>query len=145
MTREYASVLGSGTLPTLFENPSLQAGKPAGTYPIPSQRDQLKTRTGEGSILLNPEDLSVFQGIRPQAISVGASAVKLPTVPLEFRRALGIHNNGPGILYIGAIGVTTATGWPIAVNEKIAFDIQGNIDVYGISASTSDTRILELA
>lgn len=147
MSREYTTVLGSGTRSQNQDHPAFANNIPPGTYPGPAQRDQLRTRTGEGAVLLNPEDLSVFIGLRNQAISVTSTAVRLPTNPLEFRRALVIHNNSADILYIGASGVTTANGLPIIQNEKIAIDIQNNnnVTIWGISAGTSDVRIMELA
>jgi hypothetical protein len=99
-------------------------------------------------VVVNPENFSVSIGLRQQAISVpGGTGVALPVTPLEYRRALVLHNSGPGILYIGLVGVTTGDGFPIAVGEKISIDCQGtpNVTLYGVSDSTSDVRVLEFA
>lgn len=145
MPIDYSTVLGSGATPHLAGSPVYAF--PNGTFPVPSQRNELRTRRGEGVVLLNPENASVSIGINQQAISIGGSAAALPTSPLENRRALVVYNSGPGILYIGKSNVTTASGMPIAVGEKIAFDIQGtpNVCVYGVSDSIADVRILELS
>jgi hypothetical protein len=115
---------------------------------VPDQRTSLRARQGDGVILLNPENLSVSIGLRNQAITVpGGTGIALPATPLENRRALVLHNVGPGILYIGLSTVTTVDGFPIAVGEKIAIDAQGtpNLAIYGVSDSTCDVRILELS
>jgi len=142
---EYATSIGSGTLPHIQHGPAHNV--PQGTYPVSSQRDSLRTRRGDGVIVLNPEDFSISIGLRNQAISIAGAATALPAVPLENRKALVIHNVGPGILYIGLSTVTTANGLPLAVSEKIAIDCQGtaSVTMWGVSDSTSDVRILELA
>jgi hypothetical protein len=148
MAKEYVAVIGSGTVPNIGPfTPSMSGAFPDGRYPQTAHYGKLYGRMGTGSVILNPEDFSVFLGVRAQAISVGGSVVPLPTSPLENRRALAIHNNGPGILYIGDINVTTLTGYPLAVNEKIGLDITGNdnVIIYGVSDSISDARIFELA
>jgi len=145
MSHEYNSVIGSGTTPNIANAPSHAI--PLGTFPVPDQRTVLRNRRGEGVVVLNFEDLSVSVGLRNQAIAVDNSIHRLPTSPLENRRAVVIHNSGPGTLYIGLSDVTTLTGFPIGVNEKIAIDSQGtpNVSIFGISDSTCDVRILELA
>lgn len=148
MAREHNAVIGSGTIPFIGHYvPSMSGAFPNGRYPQEAHEGKLLTRMGTGSIILNFEDASIFIGIGSRAISVSSSAVPLPTTPLESRRALAIHNAGPGILYIGNSGVTTANGFPLAANEKVGLDITGNsnVTVYGVSDSTSDVRILELA
>lgn len=145
MSREYTAVIGSGQTPHVAH--ALPYSVTEGTYPVPDQRTNLRTRLGEGVIVLNPENHSVSIGLGTQAIEVTSSAVPLPATPLENRRAVVLHNVGPAILYIGASNVTTANGIPLAVDEKIAFDVQGtpNVTIYGVSAGTSDVRIMELA
>ena len=142
---EYATSIGSGSLPHVANGPVHHIAQ--GTFPVPSQRESLRGRRGDGAIILNPEDFSISVGLRNQAISIAGVATALPANPLEFRRALVVHNVGPGILYIGISTVTTVNGLPLAVNEKIAIDCQGtaNVTLWGVSDSTSDVRILELA
>ena len=145
MTREYNSVVGSGCTPGLTDAPAYSIVQ--GTFPVPDQRNSLRNLTGDGVIVLNPENSSVSIGLAQQAISVGGTPTALPSSPLEYRRALVVYNAGPGILYIGASTVTTSNGMPMSVGEKIAFDIQGtpNVKIYGVSDSISDVRILELS
>lgn len=146
MPRDYNTIIGSGTTPNVAQSPPYSITP--GTYPIPSQRDSLRNRQGDGIVVLNPENFSVSIGLSHQAILVpGGTGVALPTTPLENRRALVLHNVGPGILYIGLVNVTTSDGFPIDVGEKIAIDVQGtpNVTLWGVSDSTSDVRILEFA
>lgn len=145
MTYEFNTIIGSGSVASMTHSPPYNIT--AGTYPIPDKSHALRNRRGDGAIILNPEDFSVSIGIRNQSISVAATGKLLPTSPLENRRALVLHNNGPGILYIGTSAVSTSNGFPLAVNEKIGIDIMGtpNVAIYGVSDSTSDVRIVEFA
>jgi hypothetical protein len=146
MSREYSTIIGSGQVPHVASSPPYSI--PDGTYPVPSQRDSLRARTGQGAVILNPEDFSVSIGLRTFVQSVTAAAEPVPASPLENRRALVIHNDGPSTVYLGASDVTTSTGLPLATDEKIAFDIQGtpNVQIYVVAvASDSTIRVLELA
>ena len=143
----YDSVVGSGTLPAFGLHPALADDITQDRYPRVNNRNAPEARRGLGTVVVNPEDFSVHLGLGQQNITVMGTAVLLPPSPLEFRRALVIHNNGADILYIGGANVTTSNGFPLAANEKIAIDIQGNnsVRVYGVSGGSSDVRILELA
>lgn len=145
MSREYNVIVGSGTVPTIAHGPVHNITP--GSFPLPDQRNSLRNRTGEGVVVLNAEDYSVSIGIRSQAVSVGIAAVPLPTNPLEFRRALVVHNNGVSSIYLGDANVTVGTGLPLSAGEKIAFDIQAtpNVFIYAISTGTVDVRIMELS
>ncbi len=142
MPFEYATVNGSGTVPSDY---GPVHGITQDQFPMPDQRNDLRTRRAEGVALLNPEDLSVNVGLRSSAVTVTTSATPLPTNPFEYRRALVIHNNGASTIYIGGSNVTTSTGLPLDSGEKIAFDIMGLVTVYAIAGSSTDVRILELA
>lgn len=143
----YDVVIGSGTLPGLAAHRQLEGTVGGNTHPVVDNNRKLSARRGAGVVTLNPEDHSVHLGLLQQNLTVNAVSLPLPTNPLESRRALVLHNNGPDILYVGTSSVTANNGFPLAVNEKIAIDIQGNTNVwmYGVSAGTSDVRILELA
>jgi len=146
MPKDYSTIIGSGVTPHVTHTQPYSV--PPGTFPIPDQRTTLRARSGEGVVVLNPENFSVSIGLRQQAILVpGGTGIALPADPLENRRALVLHNAGPGTLYLGLIGVTTSDGFPISVGEKIAIDVQGtpNVILYGVSDSTCDVRVLELA
>jgi hypothetical protein len=142
---EYATSIGSGTVPHVQSGPVHNLAD--GAYPVPDQRTSLKTRRGDGAVILNPEDFSVGIGLRAAAITVSTSAVPLPADPLEFRRALVVHNNGSVTVYLGQAGVTVSNGLPLTAGEKIAFDIQNNpnVVVYAVAASSVDVRIMELS
>lgn len=145
MNKQYFASVGSGTTPHLGYGPAHNL--PIGAYPGAHSKNELRTRVGDGAIILNPEDFSVSIGLRTQAITVGGTAVALPSNPLEYRRALVVHNNGSSVIYLGDSSVTTSNGMPLAAGEKIAFDIQGtpNVAVFAISASSVDVRVMELA
>ncbi len=143
---EYATTIGSGTITHLYQGP--HHGIELGTFPVPNKSSALRTRRGDGIVVLNPEDFSVSIGLRSSVVSVTTSATALPAIPLTFRRALVIHNNGSSTVFLGGSTVTTAAGLPLLANEKIAFDIQNNqnVEVYAITVTgTIDIRIMELA
>lgn len=142
---EYATAIGSGTTPFIQNGPIHNFAD--GAYPVPDQRSALKSRRGDGAVILNPEDFSINIGLTTEAITVATSAVPLPATPLEYRRALVVHNAGDVDVFLGGSNVTTANGMPLAAGEKIAFDIQGNpnVVVYAVCATSSDVRIMELA
>jgi len=137
--------IGSGTIPHLVTSPSYDVQE--GTYPVPDQRHGLRIITGEGAVILNPQDFSINIGIRSQAIAVAGTATPLPASPLEFRRALVVQNNSSAVVYLGDSTVTVGQGMPLAAGEKIAFDIMGmpNTTIYAISSGSVDVRIMELA
>jgi len=142
---EYATTIGSGAIPHISDGP--HHGITPGTFPVPDQRHALRTRRGDGMVVLNPEDFSVSIGLRSSVVSVTTSATALPTIPLEFRRALVIHNNGASTVFLGASDVTISTGFPLLAGADIAFDIQNNqnVVVYAIATGTVEVRVLELS
>lgn len=145
MNKQYFTTVGSGTPPHVGYGPAHHF--PEGAYPGAHSKNDLRTRVGDGAVILNPEDFSVSIGLRCQAVSVGMSATPLPLNPLEYRRALVVHNNGASTIYLGGSTVTTNSGLPLSAGEKIAFDIQNNpnVVVYAVAGSTVDVRIMELA
>lgn len=145
MNKQYFATVGSGTVPHLGYGPA-HALTP-GAYPGAHSKEDLRTRVGDGSVVLNPEDFSVSIGLFATAVTVGTSATPLPANPLEYRRALVVHNNGSNTVFLGDSTVTTSTGLPLVAGEKIAFDIQGNpnVEVYAVAGSNTDVRIMELA
>lgn len=145
MNKQYFTTVGSGSIPHVGYGPAHRFLP--GSYPGAHSKSELRTRVGDGIVLLNPEDFSVSIGIRPTSITVGATATPLPSNPLEYRRSLAIHNNSNNTIYLGDSSVTVATGFPLAAGEKIAFDIQNNPNVvlYAIASISVNVRILELA
>lgn len=145
MNKLYLTTVGSGTSAHIGYGPAHNF--PEGAYPGAHSKNELRTRTGDGVVMLNPEDFSVSIGLRTAAVTVGTSATPLPSNPLEYRRALVVHNNGGNTIFLGDSSVTTSTGIPLAAGEKIAFDIQNNpnVVVYGVAGADTDVRIMELA
>lgn len=82
------------------------------------------------------------------AVVVGnVTAVALPTTALAGRRRAFIQNLGSNDIYVGASGVTTATGMRVAKGATLSMEIGQNVDVYAIASSgaSNDVRILEVA
>lgn len=147
MPYEVNSVIGSGLVPNL-QPQSPQYAFAEGTFPVPNARDSLRNRRADAVAVVNPSDFSVSIGGRTSQVTIGGSAVEILASPLEFRRALVIHNNGGSTVYLGfTSAVTTADGFPLTTNEKIAIDMCGNpnMRVWLISDASSDVRLLELA
>jgi hypothetical protein len=147
MSTEVNTVAGSGTVANM-QPMSPVYSFPEGTFPVPNAKDTLRNRRAESVAVSNPADFSVSIGLRSSQLNVTASAVELTPSPLEYRRAIVIHNDGASVLYLGhSSAVTTADGFPLAAGEKIAIDLTGNPNtaVYGISGGTSDVRIMEFA
>lgn len=83
--------------------------------------------------------------VKSSAVSVSTSATALPSSALASRRALIIYNNGSATIYLGASGVTTAAGFPLAAGQSLALEV-GTLAIYGIvAASTVEARIMEIA
>ena len=90
--------------------------------------------------------LVIRKTILQQAITVGTSAVKLPTSALSNRINILIVNNSTGgqILYLGDSTVTTNDGIPLYPRQSIPITIEDSIDIYGVaSAAGANIRILE--
>lgn len=145
MNKQYFTTVGSGSIPHIGYGPAHSFV--ANQYPGAHSKNELRTRVGDGIVVLNPEDFSVSIGLRSSTITVGASATPLPLSPLEYRRALVVHNNGSSTIYLGGSTVTTSNGLPLLAGEKIAFDIQNNpnVVVYAIASTSVNVRIMELA
>ena len=90
--------------------------------------------------------LIIRNNIKQQVLTIGATAVAIPTTTLSKRRTLIIMNNSTGgqILYIGNSSVTTADGFPIYPRATIRFDIEDDVEIYGVaSAAGAAIHILE--
>lgn len=82
--------------------------------------------------------------VRTQAITVGTSAVALPTATLTRRRHLLIQNNSNNNLYIGGSDVTTANGILLRPQAEIGISVADDVVVYGVAdAAGSNVRIME--
>lgn len=88
--------------------------------------------------------LIIIDTLKSSNVSLGGTATIIPTTALSGRHLVYIFNNSNDIIYIGASDVTTSNGYPIYPHGQFVFQIDENIDIYGISAGTnSDIRILE--
>lgn len=151
MPHDINVVRGSGTVANLANlGPILSPLYPfdPNTFEVPNARDTVRNQRADAVAVVNPSDFSVNLGGRVTQIDISTSAVQILTSPLEFRRALVIHNNGGSTVYFGfSASVTTSTGFPLVTNEKIAIDMVGNpnMNIWLISDSASDVRLLELA
>ena len=85
---------------------------------------------------------SHYDTLTNHAIAV-TTRVKLTTqrTPAA-RNAVLVQNTGTDVLFIGGPTVATTDGIRLAANEHIV--IEGQLDLWGISAGTSNVRILEL-
>ncbi len=145
MAREFTTTIGSGTLAQNRDHPIYQNTGFSNQFPGLGSKDQLRTRTGEGSVILNPEDFSLNKDFGHFQMTIGITAT--PISSLTYQRTIALHNKGPDELFWGSVGVTTLNGFPLAVGEKISIDIQGNdqVRIYVISAGTSDLRGVRFA
>lgn len=94
----------------------------------------------DGIIWLGQQIQSLF---RTASVTVTTTAGKIPDSPLSKRKSLSIINISSNIVYIGDASVTVATGFPLYPRAVLALQIEDNVDVYGIAASSSELRIFE--
>ena len=88
--------------------------------------------------------LIVQRSLLATAVSLGASATKLPTTPLTLRKNVIVFNNSDNVIYLGDSTVTTAAGFPVYPRAWINIQIEDGIDLYGIAAGAgNDVRLLE--
>ena len=57
------------------------------------------------------------------------------------RNAVLVQNTGADVLFIGGPAVATTDGVRLAANEHLV--IEGQVDLWGISAGTSNVRVIE--
>jgi len=134
MASESSVIVGSGLNPLKLLVPSNAT----------SNESHLR---GTNSVIVNPEDSSAGRGGRVTQMNVGVSAVQIPTIPLDYRRAIAIRNNSSiAKLYIGfSPGVTTADGFPLNPGESLPLEFNAGIPIWGIADTTADVRILEVS
>jgi hypothetical protein len=85
-------------------------------------------------------------GLSNEAVSVGLTAVALPTTAQAGRMELHIQNNGNKSIFIGDASVTTANGIEVSKNSTYVMKVGEAVGVYAISGTAAqDVRVLELA
>jgi hypothetical protein len=67
---------------------------------------------------------------------------KVGEVRLSFRQHLTIHNNGPGILYIGPEGVTVQNGRPLYPGATMDMAV-GDLGIFLISNTSNNTAVIQ--
>lgn len=133
MAYEGHAVVGSGMKPQLEGIP---------TNPHTGERHQ----QGTNVVMVNPEDASAGGPFSVTAVSVTAVATRLPTIPLKYRRAIAVRNNGGNTIFIGPdSSVTTSTGFPLKTDEIFEADVATTGELWAIAASATDVRVIELA
>ena len=102
-----------------------------------------------GGILVSQPGLS--GGVRQQVVTVGATAVPCPAVPLVGRAAVLLRNVGSTTIYLGKSTVTAdeaATGgWQLAAGEQtVLLPLNEATVLYAISSGAGGlVSVLELA
>ena len=113
------------------------------------------TQIGDGTEIVNittNNDLQVTgranTGITASQTDVDTTlgGTQLVSSALTERKFIEIQNRGNRIIYLGASGVTAATGLAIPPRSSWTQEVGPGIDLYAIAAAgTQDVRILELA
>jgi len=84
--------------------------------------------------------------IKSTAETVGTSVAEIVATPLAGRRFITIQNEGSVPVFVGASGITTATGAKISKKSSATFQWGEDIDIFMISGTASqDVRVLESA
>jgi hypothetical protein len=79
-------------------------------------------------------------------VTVGATAVALPSSSLANRRKIVIQNNSSNPIYVGGSGVTTSTGIVVAKGASYSEEAGPSCALYAIAAGAgNEVRVLELA
>lgn len=114
---------------------------------VPGHTLQLAGMCGTNSVIINYEDVNSVLGIvQSSGLAVGEIAAQItgPENRLRGRRQIIIQNLGSGAAYIGASNLTPTNGLQIAAGTMLTLDVLDVGDIYAISDSVSDLRILEL-
>lgn len=81
------------------------------------------------------------------AVTVTATATKLPSTNLTNRKAITLFNmSETDIVYLGNSDVTTANGYPLERRQGLPLDLSTGAQIYGIceSGKTAEVRVLEV-
>ena len=107
----------------------------------------VRTMRGGNAVVVNYEDINSLLGIiQNSGLTVAAAPLQLtgPATRLRGRRHVMVQNLGAGNAFIGNSGVTTTNGVRVASGELLRMDVLDFGDIWVVSASTSDVRVLEL-
>jgi len=114
---------------------------------VPGYPTALPGMRGSNSVVVNYEDIESKIGIvQSSGLHVAGFPVHITgdAERLRGRRQIIIQNLGTGAAYIGDSNVTTTGGLQIPSGDLLTLNVLDVGDIYAISASTSDLRILEL-
>ena len=107
----------------------------------------IKTYTGNEGNRDGAQELilgfNIRNTIKQQAITVTAVAAAVPTTQLTRRAFLMIQNIGTAEIYIGDSTVSTANGFPLYPRAVIRIEVEDDVDIYAIAASSVACRIIE--
>lgn len=134
MAQESSVIIGSGLNPAKYATPV-------------NARSQERHLRGTDVCVINPEDNSAgLAGSGSQLTTVSNTPTRLPLRPLTYRRAISVYNASNAPLYVGFnSNVSASNGFPLASGQSLPLQVNGAIQVWGISASPVDVRIIELA
>ena len=134
MAREASAIVGSGINPLKKDVCFNQTTKE-------------RHLRGTSVIHLNPEDASAGCSGVVTAVTVGTTAVKLPTTPMVYRRGMSVANESNNrTLFVGFNpNVTILTGFPVPAGNSLPMDVNAEIEVYGVASADIDVRVLELS
>lgn len=114
---------------------------------VPGFPTALPGMRGSNAVIINYEDLNSSMGImQSSGLAVGSDAIQItgPATRLSGRRQVMIQNLGASAAFIGDSNVTTNDGIQIASGDMLTLNVLDLGDIYVVSASLSDLRILEL-
>jgi hypothetical protein len=128
MARESSAIVGSG---------------------ISALREQQDVRSMRGSnaVITNYEDVNSCLGVaQSTAVSASGVAAQITSAAsrLRGRRKVIVQNLGAGAAFLGGSDVSTSNGLKLASGERLELDVLDFGDIYVVSDSTADVRILEI-
>jgi len=128
MARESSAIVGSG---------------------ISALREQQDVRSMRGSnaVITNYEDVNSCLGVaQSTAVSASGVAAQITSAAsrLRVRRKVIVPNLGAGAAFLGGSDVSTSNGLKLASGERLELDVLDFGDIYVVSDSTADVRILEI-
>jgi hypothetical protein len=89
---------------------------------------------------------SPSNAVKDTAVTVGLTEVALPTTALVGRKRMMVQNKGTKSIFVGATGLTTATGTEIIKDSTMDIPIGESVALFAISGTAGqDVRIFELA
>jgi len=149
----------------IYDKPANYTQDMKATVAKPSPRGD-----GHDVIEVEPKDADgnqLFTGENPGVIAVNGSFATIKSAPvngvktisttaaeifagasrLASRYQMVVYNDSSNIIYWGAAGVTTATGFPLMPGDSVAFTFDTTIatPIYMVSSAPSSVRVGELA